>query len=99
LKGNADNGTWADLYLVVRRAASAHHLSFPYAGKDFVLCGHTYCQTFGLASGYLTLAPLREACPFPTREGIQGDRLRLKTVASAATLARGWRIVFSLGRS
>jgi hypothetical protein len=21
---------------VVRRAASAHHLSFPYAGKDFV---------------------------------------------------------------
>jgi hypothetical protein len=24
------------LYLVVRRAASAHHLSFPYAGKDFV---------------------------------------------------------------
>jgi hypothetical protein len=49
LKGNADNGTWADLYLVVRRAASAHHLSFPYAGKDFVLLVRTYSQTFGLA--------------------------------------------------
>jgi hypothetical protein len=38
----------ANLYLVVRRAASAHNLSFPYAGKDFVLLVRAYCQTFGL---------------------------------------------------
>jgi hypothetical protein len=33
----------------------------------------------------LTLASLREACPFPKGEGIWGDRLRLKTGVNAPT--------------
>jgi hypothetical protein len=38
-------GAGANLYLVVRRAASAHDLSFPYAGKDFVHLARAYSQT------------------------------------------------------
>jgi hypothetical protein len=34
----------------VRRAASAHHLSFPYAEKDFVHPALAYSQPCGLAS-------------------------------------------------
>jgi hypothetical protein len=41
-------GAWANLYLAVRRAASAQGLSFPYAGKDFVLLVRAYSQPFGL---------------------------------------------------
>jgi hypothetical protein len=35
---------------VLRRAASAQHLSFPYAGKDFVYLVLSYSQPCGLAS-------------------------------------------------
>jgi hypothetical protein len=42
--------TWANPYLVVRRAASAHDLSFPYAEKDFVHPALAYSQPCGLAS-------------------------------------------------
>jgi hypothetical protein len=44
------DGAWANLYLVLRRAASAQNLSFPYAGKDFVLLVAVYSQPYGLAS-------------------------------------------------
>jgi hypothetical protein len=44
------DGAWANPYLAVRRAASAHSLSFPYAEKDFVHSARVYSQPFGLAS-------------------------------------------------
>jgi hypothetical protein len=59
----------ANLYLVVRRAASAHNLSFPYAGKDFVFLVAAYSQTYGLASSNLTLVRLRQTVPSPQRKG------------------------------
>jgi hypothetical protein len=45
-----DIAAWANPYLAVRRAASAHSLSFPYAEKDFVLLVAVYSQPYGLAS-------------------------------------------------
>jgi hypothetical protein len=41
----------ANLYLVLRRAASAQDLSFPYAAKDFVFLAPVYSQSFALATG------------------------------------------------
>jgi hypothetical protein len=41
---------WANPSLVVRRAASAHDLSFPFAEKDFVHTARVYSQPYGLAS-------------------------------------------------
>jgi hypothetical protein len=39
----------ANLYQVLRRAASAQNLSFPYAGKDSVHHALAYSQPYGLA--------------------------------------------------
>jgi hypothetical protein len=47
----AGDAAWANPYLVVRRAASAHRRSFPYAEKDFVLRGRVYSQTWRPGDG------------------------------------------------
>jgi hypothetical protein len=47
----AGDAAWANPYLVVRRAASAHHRSFPYAEKDFVLLALLYSRTLRSGEG------------------------------------------------
>jgi hypothetical protein len=96
-RGSTCDGAWANLYLVVRRAASAHHLSFPYAGKDFVLCGRIYSQAWRSGERQPNPGPPAAGRPFPTRQGISGDRLRLKTGVVTATRMQ-WRLAFSRHR-
>jgi hypothetical protein len=52
--------------------------------KNLVNCGRAYGRR-----GNLSLARLRRAYPFPTREGISGDRLGLKTDAKRAGISGG----------
>jgi hypothetical protein len=73
------DGARANLYLVVRRAASAHHLSFPYAGKDFVFLVAVYSQTLRSGERLPNPGPPAAGHPFPKGAGISRARLQLKT--------------------
>src|SRR6185437_11249204 len=88
-------GTWATPYLALAACAAPACLS-PKWRKTSCSTGLPAARPGGLASDNLTLAPLREACPFPKGAGSLGDRLRLKTGFVTAPHASKESLLFSL---